>query len=109
MAIDRERIQQVVRNIFENALAACADPVLLAVGIEERAQDGQPIISVTIRDNGPGIPAEQLPRVFDPFFTTKPKGTGLGLAIARRVIESHGGQIDVSSPGGAEFRMNFPG
>jgi signal transduction histidine kinase len=56
-------------------------------------------VAVSIADTGVGIPAEHLSRIFDPFFSTKGvgKGTGLGLAITRRILEDHGGSIEVSS------------
>jgi signal transduction histidine kinase len=66
-------------------------------------------LTITIRDNGPGLSTEQRERVFEPFFTTKPKGTGLGMAIVKRIIEAHGGDIRVGgSTDGAEFLINFP-
>lgn len=108
VSIDRDRLQQVFRNLFENALAACADPVELAITITKTLSEGQPQVEIVLRDNGPGFSAEQEKRLFDPFFTTKPKGTGLGLAIVRRIVESHGGHIEASSPGGAEFRVTLP-
>ena len=50
---------------------------------------------MSVRDNGPGLTAEQRQHIFEPFFTTKTKGTGLGMAIAQRIVEAHGGQIAV--------------
>ena len=50
-------------------------------------------------DSGPGIPQKELEKVFEPFYTTRPTGSGLGLAIARRVVEDHGGEIDIASGG----------
>ena len=61
--------------------------------------EGRPALQLTVRDNGPGLDAEQREKVFDPFFTTKAKGTGLGMAIARRIVEAHGGQIAVGDAG----------
>ncbi|MFO0929564.1 MAG: response regulator [Gemmataceae bacterium] len=107
--IDPFRMEQVFRNIFENALAACADPVSIAVTCTEARIDAIPAIRVTIQDNGPGLTPEVRRRIFEPFFTTKTKGTGLGMAIARRIVEAHGGQIDAdttpgaSSPGARRF------
>ena len=67
---------------------------------------------LTVRDTGPGIPADVLPRIFDPFFTTKEvgQGTGLGLAITYGIVQEHGGTISASnaSDGGAVFRLDLP-
>ncbi len=91
--VDQFRLEQVFRNILENALAACSDPVRIEVQCVEAELDGRPALSVAMRDNGPGLNAEQQQRIFDPFYTTKTKGTGLGMAIAKRIVEAHGGQI----------------
>jgi signal transduction histidine kinase len=64
-----------------------------------------------VADDGPGIPADVMPRIFDPFFTTKAvgQGVGLGLDIARRIVGWHSGSIDVSSkPGCTVFRVSLP-
>jgi hypothetical protein len=95
-AVDQFRLEQVFRNILENALAACADPVRIEVRCAEAELDGRPAVRVAVRDNGPGLNPEQRRRIFDPFFTTKTKGTGLGMAIAKRIVEAHGGQIAVA-------------
>jgi two-component system sporulation sensor kinase A len=64
---------------------------------------------VRVLDNGPGISAQARSKVFEPFFTTKPKGTGLGMAIAQRVIEAHGGTIELgNAQSGAEFVLTLP-
>ncbi len=107
---DPFRLEQVFRNLLENALAACAAPVELDVSWSEANLEGQPAIRISIRDNGPGLTPEQSQRVFEPFYTTKSKGTGLGLAITRRIIEAHGGRIAVghSHPTGAEFLIWLP-
>jgi len=69
-------------------------------------------VAVEIRDSGPGLPAEVLPRIFEPFYTTKDvgKGTGLGLAIAYGIIQEHGGQISAANhpDGGAVFTVHLP-
>jgi hypothetical protein len=104
--IDPFRMEQVFRNIFENALSACNDPVEISVACCETLLDGQPAIQISIRDNGPGLTPEVRRRLFEPFFTTKTKGTGLGMAIARRIVEAHGGQIYADENGpGAEIHV----
>jgi signal transduction histidine kinase len=67
-------------------------------------------VSILIRDSGPGIAPEDLPRVFDPYFTTRRTGTGLGLAISRNIVEGLGGTIAVSSQvgRGTEVRIELP-
>src|SRR5262249_12176498 len=108
--VDQFRLGQVFRNILENALAACPDPVEIKVTCVRIEMDGQPAVQIAFRDNGPGLNAEQRQRIFDPFFTTKAKGTGLGMAIARRIVEAHGGQIAVGAgtERGAEIIVTLP-
>jgi hypothetical protein len=95
---------QVFRNLLENSLAACGDPVVIEIDCRDVQLDGQPAVELRTVDNGPGLSAEARRNVFEPFFTTKTKGTGLGMAIARRIIDAHGGKIAVGdSSAGAEF------
>ena len=107
---DQFRLGQVFRNILENAMAACQEPVEIKVLCSSIEIDGHPAIRIAFRDNGPGLNAEQRQRIFDPFFTTKTKGTGLGMAIAKRIVEAHGGQIAVGSGSnpGAEILVTLP-
>ena len=123
-AVDQFRLEQVFRNVLENALAACNDPVRIQVQCAATEIAGRPALLVAVRDNGPGLNAEQQQRIFEPFFTTKTKGTGLGMAIAKRIVDAHGGQISVgpepqsseksdppapdTKPGGAEIRIVLP-
>jgi hypothetical protein len=104
---DRFRMGQVFRNLLENSLAACADPVVIHVTCRDAHLDGWPAVEIRVRDNGPGLTPSARHSVFEPFFTTKTKGTGLGMAIASRIVEAHGGKISVgdkASEGlGAEF------
>ncbi len=90
--LDSLRIEQVFRNLFENSLAACADPVSIDMGCESLS-DGQ--LEITVSDNGPGLRPEQERKIFEDFYTTKDTGTGLGMAIVKRIVESHHGQIFV--------------
>lgn len=108
--VDAFRLEQVFRNILENALAACSDPVEITVFCSTAQLEGQPALQIAVRDNGPGLSAEQQQRIFEPFFTTKTKGTGLGMAIAQRIVEVHGGQIAAGEPdgSGAEIELLIP-
>jgi YD repeat-containing protein len=107
---DTFRLQQVFRNIFDNSLAACADPVRIEVCCTPATLAGRPAWSVSVHDNGPGLTPEQGAKIFEPFYTTKPKGTGLGMAIARRIIEAHGGLVQVGDGRrpGAEIVITLP-
>jgi len=103
---DRDALLRAVRNLLDNSFAV-ADTVVVEV---TRTANG-PTISVT--DNGPGVPPDQRERIFEPFvrLPRSPRGgTGLGLAIVRRTIESHGGTItcDPSPTGGARFTLRLP-
>jgi PAS domain S-box-containing protein len=107
---DYPRLTQVFRNLFENALEACPDPVQVTITATETAEHGRSVVRIVVRDNGPGIKAAQRQHLFEPFRTTKLKGTGLGLAICRRIIEAHGGRIFLgeSAGPGAQFILTLP-
>jgi signal transduction histidine kinase len=78
-------------------------------GLEFRDVEGR-LVEIAVEDEGPGIPAESLPRIFSPFYTTKPEGTGLGLAISLRIAEAHGGTLAAENRpgGGARFVLSLP-
>jgi PAS domain S-box-containing protein len=104
--VDTFRIGQVFRNIFENSLAACNDPVLIGISIDDCELDGKPAVMVSVCDNGPGLSDDQKRRIFEPFFTTKAQGSGLGMAITKRIVDTHGGVIRVGKCNdGAEFEI----
>lgn len=109
-AVDRSRLEQVFRNILENAVAACADPVEITCQISETRVDGERMARITFNDNGPGLSLEQQRKIFDPFYTTKSTGTGLGMTISKQIVDAHGGDIRVESlPGcGARFIVTLP-
>jgi signal transduction histidine kinase len=109
--VDALRMEQVFRNLLENALASCPDPVEIVIACSQVEGSGPGRrLRVAVRDNGPGLPAEVAGRVLEPFFTTRSRGTGLGLAIVRRIVEAHGGTIQAGNrePGGAEFVVHLP-
>jgi hypothetical protein len=108
--LDPFRMGQVFRNLLENSLAACPDPVEVAIRCMPDEVDGPATLQISVHDNGPGFTPEQRRKVFKAFYTTKAKGTGLGLAICRGIVEAHKGRIVLSDrPGrGAEFILSLP-
>lgn len=103
---DRDHLKQVLLNLAVNAVQAT--PAGGAVTLEARADRDR--LTLAVADTGPGIQPEVLSRIFDPYFTTKPGGLGLGLTIARRIVEAHGGTLEVDSrPGqGTRARVSLP-
>lgn len=102
-------MNQVWTNIIDNALDAME--ANKSGRLEITTERDKAFVKVTIRDNGPGIPREDLDKIFDPFFTTKNigKGTGLGLDVVIRIVKQHNGQIKVRSvPGNTAFEVCFP-
>lgn len=108
--VDPYAIERVFRNILQNSLAACTDPVQIHIHWEDAVLQERPAVRVRLCDNGPGLSAEQRKKVFEPFYTTKTQGTGLGLAISKRIVEAHGGRIAVGDcqESGAELIVTLP-
>ena len=108
--LDRFRMVQTFRNIFENSLSACRDPVTICVGCDEISLGGGHAVKVYLQDNGPGFSETALHQVFEPFYTTRAMGTGLGLSIVRRIIEAHGGTVQAANAdgGGANVTIILP-
>ena len=104
------QLQQVLLNLITNAQQALREKRAAprAIEIVGTVDDGQAVVEV--RDSGPGIPPETLPRLFTPFFTTKADGTGLGLTVSTAIIRDHGGTLTAHnrSAGGAVFRIELP-
>jgi signal transduction histidine kinase len=103
---DRRHLEQVLLNLVLNALQAMSPGGTVTM----EARTARDRVEIAVADTGPGIPPEALPRIFDPYFTTRPAGLGLGLTIARRIVEAHGGSLDVASPPGqgARFSVRLP-
>jgi two-component system sensor histidine kinase HydH len=93
--IDPDRINQVLLNLYLNAIDSMDDGGLLTVALLENEKKSG--IEIKITDTGTGISKSDLGHIFDPYFTTKPTGTGLGLAIVHNIMESHGGDINIES------------
>jgi signal transduction histidine kinase len=112
VTVDRDQIKQVVINLVNNALYAMPEGGRLAVETAEQARYGQPWVTLTVRDTGVGIPAENLERIFEPFFTTRGDrgGTGLGLSVTYGIVTDHAGMIEVESQvqNGSAFTVWLP-
>lgn len=118
--LDAKLVKQAALNLMLNAVQAMSHPRadqsdarLRELILRTRAAtdpDGQPVVALHVIDTGPGIDPAIRDRIFEPYFTTKAGGTGLGLATARRIVQEHGGRIDVhSEPGkGTDFTMVLP-
>jgi len=104
--LDGGRVKQVIINLVENAVqaSACGTRVSVLTRLDHDE------VLVEVKDNGCGISPENRPKVFLPFFTTKSQGTGLGLAISQKIVEAHGGHLEMqSAPGaGTTFTARFP-
>lgn len=132
--LDRDLFKQALLNLMLNAeqampqggeltIQAAMEPDCAALGAEgeARAEDnsprlaspaasGDPRVCLSLIDTGKGIPAEVLTKIFRPFFSTRPGGSGLGLATTRKIVEAHGGIIDVQSEvgRGTKFTIRLP-
>jgi len=104
--VDAQQFRQVLWNLCLNAVEAMPEGGELRVAVAVRGD----ALEVTVSDTGEGIAAGDISHVFEPFFSTKSEGTGLGLALVHRVVQEHGGDIDVrSSPGlGTTFTFTLP-
>jgi PAS domain S-box-containing protein len=109
---DAFRLDQVFRNVLENAFQAVPPPrqVRVTVSCREVTREGLPALQLLFRDNGLGLGEEQRERLFEAFYTTRAQGSGLGMTIARRIVSAHGGQIAVGAAGppGAEILLTLP-
>jgi PAS domain S-box-containing protein len=93
--VDGQRIRQVFMNVVRNAIEAASRERIAQVEVRCRRDNG--LVVAEVVDNGVGMTSEERERMFLPFFTTKPAGTGLGLAIVKKIVDLHGGEIQVES------------
>ena len=125
VGVDRRQIQQVLLNVIVNAVHAMAEGGTLTVRTytkqltetshfegSRRATGfwvGETAVVIEVEDTGTGIPEENLAKIYDPFFTTKPTGvgTGLGLPVSKKIIELHGGSLDVRNVTGGGVRVTI--
>ncbi len=100
---DKDKIDVVLDNLITNAKQAMKDGGTITISVSESDDD----VQILLKDSGPGIPDEVLPKIFEPLVTTKQTGTGLGLASVKSIIEQHGGSITVKN-NPTTFTINLP-
>ncbi len=110
ISADRDKLRRVIVNLIANAFDAVATVTRPEVLLEAGHDLAGAEVWIRVRDNGPGIPTERIEEIWSPFFTSKEDGSGLGLAITKKLVEGHGGQIEVAEPptGGSEFIVVLP-
>ena len=118
VSADKGQISQAINNLVINAEQAMPEGGIIRVtaeNVELGQGHGLPIssgkyVKTTVKDQGEGIPKENLAKIFDPFFTTRPKGSGLGLSVAFAIVKKHGGHISAESAlgDGAAFHVYLP-
>jgi len=108
VVVDPEQIQQVLLNVYNNAADAMGKGTIVT---STRCHPDRCQVDLRIQDDGPGIPAEIQGRIFDMGFTTKREGYGFGLAVCHRIVQNHGGQIELESAlgKGTTFIIRLPG
>lgn len=103
---DEQALRQCLYNFVTNSLQAMEHSGRIEISVHDRVNsDG---VTLTVRDSGPGIPAEILPQLFEPFVSGRREGTGLGLSIVKRLIDAHEGIISANNSPGATFVIDLP-
>jgi two-component system sensor kinase FixL len=107
---DAVQLQQVLINLFRNAIDSTLQSGAANREIRLRAVSSADGVQISVHDHGSGVEPGALPNLFNPFFTTKPHGTGLGLAISRTIVNAHGGKLAYrqEAGGGACFYFTLP-
>ena len=111
ITMDPDQLKEVLVNLMVNACEAMSDGGTITIDEQKgRSDEMGEVVVVRVTDDGPGIPEPVQAKLFQPFFSTKDQGTGLGLAIATRIVEEHGGWLDVESKEGqgSTFLITLP-
>lgn len=103
---DGQALRQCLYNLITNSLQVTGFAGSIDIAVTE--DESLDSVTVTVCDNGPGIPEVILPRMFEPFASGRREGTGLGLSIVKRIVVAHGGEISARNTPGAEFSMVLP-
>ncbi len=104
-------LRQAFSNLMRNAVEACRGAgIAPAVAVHGEVLAGDETVTVTVTDNGPGLPTADRDRLFQPFFTTRADGTGLGLALVQKFVVTHNGRVQAgdAASGGAMFAVHLP-
>ena len=106
--VDQAKIHQVIRNLVNNALEAMGGRGHIDVETHHLAAENR--VRIVVADDGPGIPADARDKLFLAHYSTKQRGSGVGLAIVRRIVDEHGGRIEVTNttPSGTRFAIELP-
>ncbi|HEY5955193.1 MAG TPA: ATP-binding protein [Polyangiaceae bacterium] len=104
---DANLLRLVFDNLVSNAFQAMPDGGVVRIVVSEHAQNTGKFVRIDIVDDGHGMDEQVLARATDPFYTTRPSGTGLGLPIVQRIVEAHGGRIEISSTPGHGTRVSL--
>ncbi len=105
VSLDQDRINQVLLNLYLNAMEAMEDGGVLSVSVDHDNKSQR--LRIRVKDTGTGIDRKNMPNIFDPYFTTRQSGTGLGLAIVHKIVESHEGEVTVESEPGKGTTVNI--
>jgi signal transduction histidine kinase len=110
LAMRRERLLQVFRNVVENAIQHSPSGGTVRIALTRHDAATGPVVECVVSDTGDGIAPEDVPHLFDPFFSRRKGGTGLGLAIVQRIVEEHHGTVTAGNGvvRGAEFTIRLP-
>jgi signal transduction histidine kinase len=104
--VDSGKLHQVVQNLVRNALEAAPSGGHVSITVHNGTPNA---VHIEVRDDGPGIPSNVLPRIYEPFFSTKETGTGMGMAIVHSLVNLHGGHIGVATgAAGTTFDVVIP-
>jgi two-component system sensor histidine kinase PilS (NtrC family) len=112
-SVDQESVRQMLWNLLNNAADVLSelDEPRIRVALERTRTDDDVWYALSVEDNGPGVDPEDEERIFEPFYTTRDDGSGLGLATTHRLVEAHGGRIQLDDSehlGGARFTLHLP-
>jgi signal transduction histidine kinase len=105
--MDERMIEQVLINLVKNAIQAVQPTPHRQITLSAGTRDSIPVL--TVRDNGEGIPGDQIDSIFIPFYTTRESGSGIGLSFTQQVMKLHNGHVNVVSREGegSEFQLHF--